>query len=99
MATLSYHYGESTYNELTNKLMTTIEEDGSTKLTTENGEELQVHIIEELISEASKLPHPNKVVKIPHQLTDLGRWATFMIEPSKHETFKDLVHKELDLPL
>lgn len=56
-------------------------------------------ITNELISEALNLLHPSKAVKIPFQLMDLDKKATFINELGKHETFKDLVHKEIALPM
>lgn len=45
--------------------MTKIKEDGLAKLKRKDGEDLQVQINKELISESLKLPHPNKAMKIP----------------------------------
>lgn len=81
------------------ELMTTIDEDGVATLTSKSGEATQVQIFEDLIIEALHLPHSERAVRVPHQLTEIDKKAIFLIITNKKETFNGLLVKEIDFPL
>ena len=81
------------------ELMTTINKEGVAKLINKEGQEVEVNFFDEIISEALKLPHPSKAVKLSYQLSDLERKATFLKVPGQVKTFKDLVHEDVSLLL
>lgn len=51
------------------ELMTAIDEDGHAEITDKDGVKVQVHITEEIMSEALKLPTPVQAQRFPYQLT------------------------------
>ena len=80
------------------ELMTSIDDNGLAAITDRNGVKLKVQITEELVSEALKLPTPGEAFKLPHQLSEPDKKATFHPTIST-ETFKDLVDQTLAPPL
>lgn len=78
--------------------MLTIDEAGIASIIDKDGVKLQVQIIEETVSEALRMPTLRQAQKLPYQLTESEKKATFRPTNSK-ETFRDLKDQKLDLPL
>ena len=78
--------------------MTTLDDAGIASISGKDGMKLQVQITEELVSEALKMPTPAQAQRLPHQLNEAEKKATFRPTNSK-ETFKDLKDQRMDLPL
>lgn len=76
-----------------------INKDGVATLSMLEGETVQVHISEDLISEALHLPKSSAAYKMPYHLREQDRKQLFLQKPGKKETFNELICKELDLPL
>ena len=77
--------------------MTTLDVDNLAKITNMDGQKSRVHIDEELIANALKLK--TGYFNLTNKISDIDKNTSFLTLPGMAYTYKDLVHKEVELPL
>ncbi|KAI5078964.1 hypothetical protein GOP47_0006635 [Adiantum capillus-veneris] len=79
------------------QMLSSLTEEGTATIDDRDGMLVEVNITEELVSEALKIPRGN--VSLMSRNTPEESNATFLLARTQDYTFKDLLHKEVELPL
>lgn len=79
------------------QLLTSLDIQGKARIEDATGELIEVQINEDLIAEALKLTKGTQL--IPKRGSTQEVKATFQMRPGQEHTFKDLIEKEVELPL
>ena len=79
------------------QLLTSLDIQGKARIEDATGELIEVQINEDLIAEALKLPKGTQL--LPKRGSTQEVKATFQLRPGQEHTFKDLIEKEVELPL
>lgn len=76
------------------QLLNTLDEDGTATIEDKDGVMVQVHITEDMICEALKLPKGNQSLLSRNTSEETN--ATFLLIGSQEYTFRDLLHKDVE---